>query len=424
MQDLPAFPEGPTIFPGYIPSERLVPLSPLGTGCAIISSALVSQARYTESTLTRIHPEFASWLLRKREVDKRMLVSSPLLTKKGELIPFGHILAILNLHVPPFAHRSESVLFYAESNPFNTTIPAVVKYQTDCYERAMKKSEIHPLLKEYFFMKLIYVNSPNLQIVPQPFFVSPQARMGTVCTEKTDFIMDDRTRDFCASSNIRYLVMESGGISLEDIISFCPNYTLPFLDGMNILKQLFVALKQIHSLGIVHGDIHRGNVVRSLRNGERVKIIDFGLAKLLRPGEVFPEVPVRNGTSIRARMHFSPWKYAGYVTSFRDDVYGALSAIAISMGGMRYMRSIDRAEEANNQAFFISRMNGNDLFTIPTTGESIVEEHLGINEESKQVGKILTNLTSIVLSSQSVVNGKPPHDTLIDLVDEILAIIL
>jgi len=425
IANLDHFPTGPTVFPGYMETPGMPLLTRLIHGEPIFTPSVNLQPQYKRATLESIHPGMAAWLVEKKQSELRQPFSAPILSKGGELIPYGENYMIMNLEFPPFAHRYESILFYAVENPYNSSVKSVVKYQTDCREKIQKKSEIHPLLKEYFLLKYIHDRSA-VKIVPEPFFVSPPVRLGATRNRKTDFTMPDEVRARCAASHVRYLVMESGGVSLEDIISFCPNYTLPFQDGMNILKQLLTTLKIIHNMGIIHGDIHRGNVVRSLQDGNKTLLIDFGMSRFVNigAGELLSEEPIRNGSLSGVRIQFSHWSYGGFTPSYRDDVLGALIAVALSTGGVEYTNELFMAENRGDPDFFIALYSEGDLFEIPGTTESIVHQQLAYLdvEHRDNIIVLLARLQASVRSLDSV-NTIPPHDALIDLVDRILELL-
>jgi serine/threonine protein kinase len=368
-----------------------------------------------------LHPEYAQWLVHQLTVSRTQILSAPQIQLRGEAVPIGSRFAVMNLTVPPMASREESVLFYAKSNPFDRSVRAIVKYQTDCMERRRRNSSIHPLLREYFILKYITERS-GVHIVPKPFFVSPPSLMGVEKTQKTDFTLAEDMRVFCARSHVRYLVMERGGISMEDLISFVPNYTLPFYDSMNVLKQLLIALREIHRMGIIHGDIHRGNVVRSLADGEKILLIDFGLARIVDAKNPLPEFRIRPPLSMSVRLHFTHWQYEGFMPSFRDDVLSSIALAAYSTGGLDYLRSLNDAEADQDMDYFYRLFSTNDMFTVAGTQESIIDTQLGYLAESSRsfIKSQLNNLLAITRSID-LVNAMPPHDILIALVDDIIA---
>ena len=76
-----------------------------------------------------------------------------------------------------------------------------------------------------------------------------------------------------------YLGMEyAAGPDLQTAIS--RNGPYPVGDALAILTQLASALAYAHGLGIVHRDLKPPNVILCEGDPERVKIIDFGLAKI------------------------------------------------------------------------------------------------------------------------------------------------
>jgi serine/threonine protein kinase len=72
-----------------------------------------------------------------------------------------------------------------------------------------------------------------------------------------------------------FIVMEYlSGKSLKDVLEGMPG--LPFPRGMDLLIQTGEGLEYAHQQGIVHQDIKPGNIF--IKEGDRVKIVDFGLA--------------------------------------------------------------------------------------------------------------------------------------------------
>ena len=83
--------------------------------------------------------------------------------------------------------------------------------------------------------------------------------------------------DIANSSGVDYLVMECvPGKSLDKLIS--PK-GLPLTDALNCAQQIASGLAAAHAAGIVHRDIKPANVI--VASGPQVKILDFGLAKLV-----------------------------------------------------------------------------------------------------------------------------------------------
>ena len=79
-----------------------------------------------------------------------------------------------------------------------------------------------------------------------------------------------------------YIAMEHvAGQSLDQIIK---NHTLSVDEAIDVALQLCDGLSEAHQAGIVHRDIKPRNVLVDLK--KRVKILDFGIAKLTQAPEI------------------------------------------------------------------------------------------------------------------------------------------
>lgn len=78
-----------------------------------------------------------------------------------------------------------------------------------------------------------------------------------------------------------HIVMEycEGGELYEALMA---NGKFPEEDVAKIIKQILAALKHLHDKNIAHRDLKPENVIIESKEGEmRIKLIDFGLSKLL-----------------------------------------------------------------------------------------------------------------------------------------------
>lgn len=117
-----------------------------------------------------------------------------------------------------------------------------------------------------------------------------------------------------------YLVMDFiRGRTLRKLVErgpLTPSRTL------NILRQVLAALAHAHQHGIVHRDVKAGNVVltRAVGTGDHVRLLDFGLAKLLDASmSVLTAAAVALGTP----GYISPEAAQGEEVDARSDVYSA-----------------------------------------------------------------------------------------------------
>lgn len=126
-----------------------------------------------------------------------------------------------------------------------------------------------------------------------------------------------------------YMAMEFvAGISLRKAI----NRGLKFDAIVEITRQILLALREAHSLGIVHRDLKPENIVLSYRfnTGEHVvKVLDFGIAKLLQSEE---EQLTRAGALFGTPAYMSPEQCRGEVHTIgpQVDIY-ALGCVLYEM---------------------------------------------------------------------------------------------
>ncbi len=134
-----------------------------------------------------------------------------------------------------------------------------------------------------------------------------------------------------------YLIMEflSGqtlGERLEQVAT-TPARCLG-LSGLGLLSQIAATLADIHKRGIVHRDLKPGNIMlvpdSAVAGRERVKILDFGIAKVLSAeavGLAAPAVHTRTGAMLGTPHFMSPEQWAGIDVDDKADCY-ALGVIA------------------------------------------------------------------------------------------------
>jgi Tol biopolymer transport system component len=133
-----------------------------------------------------------------------------------------------------------------------------------------------------------------------------------------------------------YLVMELvEGESLEELIAAAsaasqlrrPGYGLPLADALRIARQIADALEAAHDRGIVHRDLKPANV-RVTPSGQ-VKVLDFGLAKVLGHGTAaaptLAGTMTSRGTAVGVVMgtaaYMSPEQARGLAIDRRTDVW-------------------------------------------------------------------------------------------------------
>ena len=121
------------------------------------------------------------------------------------------------------------------------------------------------------------------------------------------------------------------GQTLQDRLDVGP---LPLSEALHISKQLADALEAAHDRGIVHRDLKPANI--KIRSDGTVKVLDFGIAKLLGSGDPEGEASgatvteTNVGVAIGTPTYMSPEQARGAEVTRRSDVW-AFGAVLFEM---------------------------------------------------------------------------------------------
>ncbi|HXN22436.1 MAG TPA: protein kinase [Candidatus Dormibacteraeota bacterium] len=126
--------------------------------------------------------------------------------------------------------------------------------------------------------------------------------------------------EFDTEDGIDFLVMEYvPGKTLADRLS---SGALPEKEVIALGMQIAAALEDAHERGIVHRDLKPANIAMTAKG--HVKVLDFGLAKLLRP---VSQATTDNLTDTQAAAgtlpYMSPEQLGGESADARTDIYSA-----------------------------------------------------------------------------------------------------
>jgi serine/threonine-protein kinase len=130
-----------------------------------------------------------------------------------------------------------------------------------------------------------------------------------------------------------YIAMELlEGKSLHQV--FHEEAPLEWKRMFKILTEMCSSLAEAHAQGIVHRDLKPENVYLEHRPGnpEFVKILDFGIAKVMRGESIDPQSPqlTATGQTLGTLEYMSPEQLMGKQLDGRSDVY-ALGVVAYEM---------------------------------------------------------------------------------------------
>ena len=137
--------------------------------------------------------------------------------------------------------------------------------------------------------------------------------------------------DFDVSEDgLLYLVMELvAGQSLRQIVR--QQRVLPLQTVSVIAEQVCAALDEAHRQGIIHRDIKPDNIiVNAMPNGLRVKVLDFGLAKLF---DIRTTDLTQTGVVMGTPRYMSPEQCMGEEIDGRSDIYSFGIVLYEMLGG-------------------------------------------------------------------------------------------
>jgi DNA-binding response OmpR family regulator len=157
--------------------------------------------------------------------------------------------------------------------------------------------------------------------------------------------------DFSADANgLVYLVMELlEGQTLDEEIR--AEGRLAPARCIEILLQVCDVLAEAHRLGIIHRDVKPQNIfLHRGRQGEVVKVLDFGIAKWIGDTEIGQQLTVE-GNSVGTPAYMAPERFLNELYDGRADVY-SLAATAFEM-----LTGVSPFRQADGNFFKLIRMH-------------------------------------------------------------------
>lgn len=270
------------------------------------------------------------------------------------------------------------------------------------YQMGTRSTRMHPLVNDYRFLRKAH----SIGISPNAFFVSPGSKLPLQPDRKTAFDLNPANRASLIatrSTDVRYMVMEREGKSLEEVLA--EHKALELKQAIVLGMHLFHSLEKLHGIGIIHGDLHLGNVCLSASNGQSLKLIDFGYS-ISATEEA--EMVVRDSLTV-VHPQLTPWELRGLKSARRDDIYKAFQIMAeLAIGKDRLWSKEPGApfHKVDPQTFYDFKLKG-DYFSgeslpFDPVGDSI---HLTTNQKSdakSRLAAIARNITALDSTTRGI----------------------
>src|ERR1700757_1633471 len=146
--------------------------------------------------------------------------------------------------------------------------------------------------------------------------------------------------------SVHYIAMELvEGATVRDLLKAGP---VPVRQAIDIAAQIAEGLAKAHESGIAHRDIKPGNLMVTADGF--VKILDFGLAKLVPSGEELSQLHTRASSDTRSGIilgtpeYMSPEQASGLPLDFRSDQFSLGLVLYEMVTGKRAFRRSTAAE--------------------------------------------------------------------------------
>ncbi len=215
--------------------------------------------------------------------------------------------------------------------------------------------------------------------------------------------------DFGVSDEgLMYLVMELlEGKSLREVLAV--QGKLASTKVYKIISQICDALDEAHACNVVHRDLKPDNiVVAATTHGITIKVVDFGIAKLLNAaGE--DDSLTRTGMRIGTPVYMSPEQFFGKAVDHRTDIY--------SLGVMLYQMLTGALPFRHSNPQALAAFHANGVLSLPESGiapelQAVIRRAMAKNpdERYQSAGELAAALKAAIknTASRPAIPSQPP----------------
>jgi serine/threonine protein kinase len=220
--------------------------------------------------------------------------------------------------------------------------------------------------------------------------------------------------DFGEQDGVPFIVMEFlEGETLHERMRSLRGRAMPLLSAAQIIRQIASGLDAAHSKGIIHRDLKPQNIMLvpdpETQIGERVKILDFGIAKFLDVAGPEQQFLTNASGLLGTPMYMSPeqCRNAREVTD-RSDVYSlGILAYQLMSGAQPFRGGTDMEiilEHATATPMPMREIEPGIPLDIDELVLAMMNKQPSLRPNARQIVHVLANL----LRTQSVNSGSIP----------------
>jgi serine/threonine protein kinase len=204
--------------------------------------------------------------------------------------------------------------------------------------------------------------------------------------------------DYMESEDGLFLIMEYiEGQELDDYIKNVSG-PIPEVEVMRLMSQILSAFQYAHGKGVVHRDIKPSNIL--LTKEGHVKVLDFGIAKLLGADKSL----TKTGTQMGTVFYMSPEQVKGQKVDHRSDIYSlGVTLFQMLTGQAPYSKDTTEFEVYNQIVSFPLPKASSIYPGVSKRLDSIID-----NATEKNIDERFQSCELFLQALKNIVESKPP----------------